>query len=110
LPVVSPARFGAAAVDQAGVILSSRGNNRSAGVCEVRIRIERAACVGNARCAAVAGALYPLNDDGYIDSDGFTVEPGSELLARNGAKACPERIIFVIEDDDSQSWPPVRSS
>lgn len=76
----------------------------------MRIRIERAACVGNARCAAVAGDLYPLDDDGYIASDGFAVEPGSEALTRNGAKACPERIIFVIEDDGSQTWPPVKPS
>ena len=76
----------------------------------MRIRIERAACVGNARCAAVGGELYPLDDDGYIDSDGFTVDLGAEVLARNGAKACPERIIFVIEDDGSQVWPPVKST
>ena len=76
----------------------------------MRIRIERAACVGNARCAAVSAELYPLNEDGYIDSDGFAVAPGTEVLARNGAKACPERIIFVIEDDGGQTWPPVRSS
>ena len=74
----------------------------------MRIRIERAACVGNARCAAVSIELYPLDDDGYVASDGFTVAPGSEALARNGAKACPERIIFVIEDDGSQVWPPVK--
>lgn len=74
----------------------------------MRIRIERAACTGNARCAAVGGELYPLDDDGYIASDGFVVEPGDERAARNGARACPERIIFVIEDDGSQSWPPVK--
>lgn len=71
----------------------------------MRIRIERAGCVGNARCSAVAPELYPLDDDGYIASDGFEVTPGSELAARRGAKACPERIIFVIEDDESVSWP-----
>ena len=76
----------------------------------MRIRIERAACVGNARCAAMGDELYPLNEDGYIDSDGFAVAAGSEALARNGAKACPERIIFVLEDDGSQIWPTVKSS
>lgn len=76
----------------------------------MRIRIERAACVGNARCAAMGGPLYPLDEDGYIDSDGFEVPEGSEGPARNGAKACPERIIFVLEDDGSQVWPPVKSS
>ena len=74
----------------------------------MRIRIERAACVGNARCAAVSAELYPLNDDGYIDSDGFDVAPGDEVLAKNGARSCPERIIFALEDDGSQIWPPVK--
>ncbi len=76
----------------------------------MKIRIERAACVGNARCAAVSEALYPLDDDGYIDSDGFDVDDGDQKLAKNGARACPERIIFVIEDDGEQSWPPVKAS
>jgi ferredoxin len=64
----------------------------------MKIRIEKAACVGNARCAAVAEDLYPLDDDGYIAIDGFVVPEGKELLARRGAKACPERIIFVEDD------------
>lgn len=72
----------------------------------MKIRIERAQCVGNARCAAVSERLFPLDEDGYIDSDGFDVAEGDEKLARNGAKACPERIIFVIEDDGTTSWPP----
>lgn len=76
----------------------------------MKIRIERSACVGNARCAAVAEELYKLDDDGYIASDGFDVAPGQEKAARNGAKACPERIIFVEEDDGTISWPPQKSS
>ena len=74
----------------------------------MRIRIERAACVGNARCQAVAGELYPLDEDGYIATDGFDVADDMAKPARNGARACPERIIFVVEDDGSQSWPPVK--
>ena len=65
----------------------------------MKIRIEKAACVGNARCAAVAPDLYALNDDGYIDTDGFDVPEGQEKLAQRGARACPERIIFVVEED-----------
>lgn len=72
----------------------------------MRIRIEKAACVGNARCAAVSADLFPLDDDGYIATDGFSVPEGMEKLAKNGARACPERIIFVEEDDGSISWPP----
>jgi ferredoxin len=72
----------------------------------MRIRIEKARCVGNARCFAVADHLYPLDDDGYIATEGFDVAAGEERAARNGAKACPERIIFVVEEDGGQSWPP----
>lgn len=67
----------------------------------MKIRIEKHACVGNARCAAVAPDLYPLTDDGYISIDGIDVPVGQEALARRGARACPERIIHVDEDEQS---------
>jgi ferredoxin len=63
----------------------------------MKIRIERSQCVGNARCHAVAEHLYPLDDEGYVATDGFQVPAGDETLARRGARACPERIIFVNE-------------
>ena len=68
----------------------------------MKIRIEKAQCVGNARCHAVAEHLYPLDDEGYIDTEGFDVPEGDEQLARRGARACPERIIFIIEDEDEE--------
>lgn len=64
----------------------------------MKIRIEKSACVGNARCAAVAPELFPLDDNGYINVEQIDVPPGKEQLARRGALACPERII-LIEDD-----------
>ncbi|HEX7856367.1 MAG TPA: ferredoxin [Sphingobium sp.] len=76
----------------------------------MKIRIERGACVGNARCAAISNDLFPLDDDGYIATDGFEVAAGTEKLARNGAKSCPERIIVVVEDDGTTSWPPAARS
>ena len=65
----------------------------------MKIMIDRARCAGHARCAAVAPELFPLNDDGYINSDGFTPSPDQEALARRGARACPERIITIVEPD-----------
>lgn len=65
----------------------------------MKIRINQAACVGNARCAAVSPELFPLDDDGYIAQDRIDVPAGMEELARRGARACPEKII-IIEDDD----------
>ncbi len=64
----------------------------------MKIRIDKAACVGNARCWAVSEELFPLDDDGYIDIEEFEVPAGKEDLARRGARACPERVIQVIED------------
>jgi ferredoxin len=61
----------------------------------MKIRVDRAGCTGNARCWAVAPELYPLDDDGYIATEGFDVRPGEEELARRGAQACPERVIAV---------------
>jgi ferredoxin len=65
----------------------------------MKIRIEKAKCVGNARCHAVAERLYPLDDEGYILSEGFDVASGDEDLARRGARSCPERIIYIVEED-----------
>jgi len=65
----------------------------------MKIVIRRAQCVGNARCHAVAGDLFPLDEEGYIAADELAVPAGAEDLARRGARACPERIIAVIEDD-----------
>lgn len=64
----------------------------------MKIRIDKAACVGNARCWAVSEDLFPLDDDGYIDVQEIEVPAGMEDLARRGARACPERVIKIIED------------
>lgn len=66
----------------------------------MKIRIDKARCVGNARCAAVAPGLFQLNDDGYIAVNEIDVPAGQEALARRGARACPERIIVVDDEAD----------
>lgn len=63
----------------------------------MKIRIKKSSCAGNARCAAVSEALFPLDDDGYIAVEEIDVPAGMEDLARRGARACPERIIVVEE-------------
>ena len=65
----------------------------------MKIRIEKDKCVGNARCAAIAPDLYPLDDAGYISTDHVDVPEGQEMLAKRGARSCPERIIHVEEDE-----------
>jgi ferredoxin len=61
----------------------------------MKIRIDKAACVGNARCAAVAEQLFPLDENGYIAVEEIDVPKGMEELAERGARACPERIIVI---------------
>lgn len=68
----------------------------------MKIRIDKAACVGNARCAAISQELFPLDDGGYIAVEVVEVPPGMEALARRGARACPERVITIVEDDDKK--------
>jgi ferredoxin len=80
--------------------LCKRGNGVDHSIAHFRtmkIRINKSACVGNARCAAVAPQLFPLDDDGYISVEEIEVPAGMEALARLGAKACPERIIVIEE-------------
>ena len=65
----------------------------------MKIRIEKALCVGNARCHAVSDRLFPLDDEGYVATTGLDVQPDDETAARRGARACPERIITIIETE-----------
>jgi ferredoxin len=75
----------------------------------MKIVIDRQACVGHARCRAVAADLYPLDDSGYIDTDGYTVPEGEEASARRGARACPEKIIRTVNDPSGKDWPPAKA-
>ncbi len=68
----------------------------------MKVRIDKAACVGNARCWAVSPELFPLDDDGYILVEEVEVPAGMEDLARRGVRACPERVMQIMEDDNSQ--------
>src|SRR5271168_557415 len=65
----------------------------------MKVTIKKEQCAGHARCNAVAGDLFPLDETGYIATSGFEVPPGQEERARRASRACPERVIEVVEDD-----------
>lgn len=67
----------------------------------MRIVIDTSKCTGHARCAAVAPELFELDDNGYIGFAEKTVPAGQEAAARRGARACPERIIRIVDDDEN---------
>ena len=64
----------------------------------MKIAIDKPNCVGHARCAAIAPELFELDAEGYIAITGLDVPEGQEALARRAAKACPERVISIVED------------
>ncbi|TWC40158.1 ferredoxin [Pseudomonas sp. SJZ079] len=70
----------------------------------MKVRINQQACAGHARCNHVAPGLYSLDDNGYIASTGFRVEVGQQALALRGARACPERIIEMLDEPASASF------
>ena len=61
----------------------------------MRVTVDTSACVGHARCNAVAPDVYDLDDDGYAQPLDGQVPPALEQQARDGADACPERAITL---------------
>jgi ferredoxin len=64
----------------------------------MKVRIDRDRCVGNARCWAAAPDMFHLDDDGYNATDDFDVPAGKEVLARQAADSCPERVIEIFDE------------
>jgi len=61
----------------------------------VRVTVDTSACVGHARCNAVAPDVYDLDDEGYAKPLDGDVPSALEAQARQGADACPERAITL---------------
>jgi ferredoxin len=78
-------------------VFASGGRRTSTeqGDSELKIKANKDACAGHARCAAVAPEVYELDDVGYIAFTEKDVPPGLEAQARRGARACPERVLSV---------------
>jgi ferredoxin len=65
----------------------------------MRARVDPEVCEGHARCNAVAGDFFRLDELGYAIPVDTEVTPGQEALVRRGAAACPEGAITVTEDE-----------
>ena len=46
-------------------------------------------------CNAVAPAVYPLDDDGYVAIEFADLDEGDRAAAQLGAETCPERAISI---------------
>ena len=65
----------------------------------MKVTVNVHACVGHARCAAVAPEIYELNDEGFNVTAEKEVDPQLQPQALRGMRACPERIIKVEGSD-----------
>jgi ferredoxin len=65
---------------------------------KIRVAVER--CCGHARCATVAPHIFIPNESGYLDTPEIDIPPGQEALAKRGARACPERCISAVEEQE----------
>ena len=61
----------------------------------IRIRVDRVACSGHARCFAAAPELYTVDELGFSDIGQLQVSAAMAEAAHRGAAACPERAITV---------------
>lgn len=63
----------------------------------IKVKVNVAACVGHARCWAVAPEVYDLNDDGFNVTPEKIVDESLRAQAVRGMRACPEKIITIEE-------------
>lgn len=64
----------------------------------MRVRLDKAKCVGHAQCYAVDPELFPIDDLGYSILAGHQVKPADEERTRDGVAACPELALIIDED------------
>ena len=64
----------------------------------MKVRLDKAKCVGHAQCYAVDPELFPIDDDGYSILEEHEVAPGDEDVTRDGVAACPELALIIDED------------
>jgi len=65
----------------------------------MKVKIDGENCCGHARCWVTAPEFYKLDESGYAEFRGQTVDvpPGMEAAAKRGATTCPDHCITIIE-------------
>ena len=64
----------------------------------LRAIVDRGKCCGYTLCAEICPEVYELDDQGFATTDGQPISPDLQARAREGAAACPERAITIVED------------
>lgn len=63
----------------------------------LKVIANRAACCGYGVCAEICPEVYLLDDNGIVVLATDTVPAGLEEKAREGAAACPQNALEVVE-------------
>ncbi|WP_054815034.1 ferredoxin [Nocardia arizonensis] len=63
----------------------------------MKVVVDLNKCSAHGRCFAVASEFYDVDDDGYNAMNGVEVPEELHHLAIEGAEACPEQAITIIE-------------
>jgi ferredoxin len=63
----------------------------------MKVRVDKSRCQGHAMCNAVASAVYPIDDEGFVTIDVAEVTEKDAELAELGVETCPERAISIEE-------------
>lgn len=63
----------------------------------MRVKVDTAKCTGHAQCNASGPDVYDLDEMGYSVPLDAEIPAELEQQARDGAAACPERAITIIE-------------
>ncbi|GFE75753.1 ferredoxin [Novosphingobium aerophilum] len=64
---------------------------------KLKVVIDKAACCGYGVCAEICPAVYKLDANGIVYVDDEIVPDGLEELAREGAEACPQAALAVVD-------------
>jgi ferredoxin len=67
----------------------------------MKVRVDVTRCMGHSMCNAIAPDVYEVTEMGFNEMGEFEVSPAQEQAARRGARACPERIIAILDDDSA---------
>jgi ferredoxin len=63
----------------------------------LKVVANRSACCGYGVCAEICPEVYQLDDNGIVVLATDTVPAGLEEKAREGAAACPQNALEVVE-------------
>ena len=66
---------------------------------KLKVEVDKKACCAYGLCAEICPDVYKLDENGIVYLENDIVPEGMEELAEEGAAACPQMAIKVIEID-----------